>query len=423
MYIVLKKGNFIVKQPNGTLFSYRFNDEYMRIGINESAFDIIKRLDGTKSEEQVVDDLCIKYNEKKHVVEEMTKAFIEVLKKENIVETLDKPCLRTTIRGSSEYYTPEHVTIELTHKCPLKCKHCFVNAGNGMTIDYEKSKKLLATFLNLGVNIFQLTGGEPFVFKQIKEHISAIIENGRAVHITTSGFIYSRDIEECLDTLVKSEQSKVQVSLDGLKNRHNEIRGHIKAYDRAIFFIEQCVSRNIATSVATSLIDQDIEEIEKLTVLVKNKGVREHRLGLVVNQGRAKKNNLTGYTYDEYKEVLKYLKSKYDSEFFTVKENEDADIEENCGAGYKTLKITPSLLVTPCAMMQFNIGNLNNENIEDVLKRNYKRFSLLEYPNPKYCNSCSEEVYCKGCISEAIVRKNNVKECSWEVSQKERLYI
>ncbi|MFD1901575.1 SPASM domain-containing protein [Enterococcus termitis] len=84
-------------------------------------------------------------------------------------------------------------------------------------------------------------------------------------------------------------------------------------------------------------------------------------------------------------------------------------------AGYKTLKNQPNMMVTPCAMMQLNIGNLKRESFKTILIKSFKLFSKLAFPDSKQCSTCSEENYYKGYISEAIIRKDSVSVCNWKV--------
>lgn len=125
MYLSLKSGNFVLKQPDGTFFSYLFNDTRMTIGINESAEEILTCLNGQYSYDMLINYFSKKYEESIEEVNYLLRDFIDNLKNNNVLmETVDKK-ERMTVRGSKDYYTPEHITLELTHKCPLNCKHCF----------------------------------------------------------------------------------------------------------------------------------------------------------------------------------------------------------------------------------------------------------------------------------------------------------
>ncbi|MDR1522176.1 MAG: hypothetical protein LBS28_04920 [Streptococcaceae bacterium] len=35
------------------------------------------------------------------------------------------------VKGSRAFYSPDLIALELTHQCPNRCRHCFLNAGIG----------------------------------------------------------------------------------------------------------------------------------------------------------------------------------------------------------------------------------------------------------------------------------------------------
>lgn len=143
-------------------------------------------------------------------------------------------------------------------------------------------------------------------------------------------------------------------------------------------------------------------------------GVSQQRFGLITNQGRAQINKIERYSYSEFLDVISYLKSLYEDRAFSIEEVENkSDSNFECGAGYRTIKITPEFLVTPRALMSFNIGNLTIESLETVFKRSTKVFMKIQSPNTSICKDCYHKEYCKGCISESIIRKNDVNSCAW----------
>lgn len=225
MYLSLKEGNYLLNQPTGISFSYTLNGTYMNIGVNKSAEDILVRLSGQYDQEMIVLELCKVYRENHTVVRGFVSEFINTLKSNNVIVESKEIKNNIVLRGSETYYTPEHVTFELTHKCPLSCQHCFVDAGFGSEMDSIKCTESLQELLDMGVSVFQLTGGEPFVYSEVDKIIEMIRQEGRAVHITTSGYVYTKSVQSCLDLLSESDTSQIQVSIDGLKETHNQIRG------------------------------------------------------------------------------------------------------------------------------------------------------------------------------------------------------
>ncbi|MCI1902672.1 MAG: PqqD family peptide modification chaperone [Enterococcaceae bacterium] len=418
----MKNNNFILEQPNKILFSYIIKGSRMLVNINDSAKQILLRLNGIYTIDEIIRALGKEYQEDFLIVKMMVENFLDELRENSLLEEHSISIEKNIKRGYSNLYTPEHVTLELTHNCPLKCQHCFLNAGIGKEMPFEKCEQVVTELLESGTRIFQLTGGEPFCFKKINKIISLLISEGAEIHISTSGYILNDEVKKSLEMLTRNGNAIIQVSIDGTKESHNYIRGRKDAYEKAIDFAKYSISKKISTVVATTLIHQSLEEIEELVAYLKEIGVNKIRLGLITNQGRAYQNNLKGYTLSHYKKMLVYLKEKYDDKLFRVEESEEiSNSLKSCGAGYKTIKITPQMIVTPCAMMQLNIGDLKKESLTRVLERSYINFSKLEFPQKDYCENCLEEEYCHDCISESIIRKNNVENCTWEDSQHEVL--
>lgn len=422
MFLNLKSNNFVLQQPTGLFFSYVLNGERMLLEVNDTAAEILLCLDGTLNIDDIINIMSMKYGEAPSEVAKYIKPFIGDLKDNLLIEENKNKSKYEVFKGSLDYYTPDFVTLDVTHKCPLKCAHCFVNAGIGKSMDNNICLDVVKELLELGVTTFQITGGEPFVYSNIKNVLDILIKKNVSIRIATSGYVHNKLSEECLDMLFGYKDIHVQVSIDGTEEIHNQIRGKKDSFSKAMLFISKCIDKNIPVTVATSLINQPILKLSELTGILKDKGISQQRFGLITNQGRAKENDIARYSYKDFLEILCKLKENYEDDFFSIEEIENKqEANFDCGAGYKTIKIMPNLLVTPCALMSFNIGNLSTESLVSMFKRTTRVFMPLNHPEKSICGVCLHQEYCNGCISEAIVRKETVKNCNWY--EKERALI
>lgn len=183
MYISLKNNNFILEQPNKILFSYIIKGSRMLVNINDSAKQILLRLNGIYTIDEIIRALGKEYQEDFLIVKMMVENFLDELRENSLLEEHSISIEKNIKRGYSNLYTPEHVTLELTHNCPLKCQHCFLNAGIGKEMPFEKCEQVVTELLESGTRIFQLTGGEPFCFKKINKIISLLISEGAEIHM------------------------------------------------------------------------------------------------------------------------------------------------------------------------------------------------------------------------------------------------
>lgn len=129
---------------------------------------------------------------------------------------------------------PLSLTVSITQKCNSKCKTCNIwkdkranNSSSELTLEeYEK------IFKSLGHSVvwFTLSGGEPFLRKDIVE-ISKLIKkycNPKILILPTNGLLGKKivkDVEEIIKVYAPNSSVIVNLSLDGIGEKHDEIRG------------------------------------------------------------------------------------------------------------------------------------------------------------------------------------------------------
>lgn len=127
---------------------------------------------------------------------------------------------------------PRNICIDLTYRCPARCGFCFLrDSGQLNSAGKELSAgQWVKIFTALPPNRnFYLTGGEPFVRKDIAGLVRAIKEQGHYAMLTTNGLLLSaKDLAALfsagLDTLV--------VSLHGGREEHDATLGVKGAFEK-----------------------------------------------------------------------------------------------------------------------------------------------------------------------------------------------
>jgi len=119
--------------------------------------------------------------------------------------------------------------IKLTHDCNLKCIHCIFWRKKGPSLSFEQAVASMRELHRMGVRMVIFEGGEPFLWRDGEHGLDDVVREAKdlffSVGITTNGTF---PIESSADT--------VWVSIDGLRETHDRIRG--KTFDRAISNIE-----------------------------------------------------------------------------------------------------------------------------------------------------------------------------------------
>jgi radical SAM protein with 4Fe4S-binding SPASM domain len=129
---------------------------------------------------------------------------------------------------------PRSIAIELTYRCNLKCQMCpqatdLQNPESVLRAQMKESKELTTEEIvkiideagAFGTKRVTVTGGEPFLRKDIIEILSSIKRNGMIGQIISNGGLMNA---EYASAIVKIGIDKITFSLDGPEDIHNEIR-------------------------------------------------------------------------------------------------------------------------------------------------------------------------------------------------------
>jgi len=162
--------------------------------------------------------------------------------------------------------TPFVLHIRITSKCNLSCPFCYLKEGLNQEeenlLSLEEWEKILSPLPR--TTIIDITGAEPFMAKDFDKFLTLLKKLGFKCSVTTNGTLYNDHI---IQTIMDSSIEYILVSLDALKDTHNELRGSPKAFDRSINFIQTLKSRSkelnkkLLINVKTMIIDENLDEV------------------------------------------------------------------------------------------------------------------------------------------------------------------
>jgi MoaA/NifB/PqqE/SkfB family radical SAM enzyme len=159
--------------------------------------------------------------------------------------------------------------IKLSHDCNLSCLHCHFWKQKGSSLSFENAVGVLRAMYKLGVRIMIFEGGEPFLWRDGQYDIRSITDEAKKlffnVGITTNGTLP-----------IKIGTDIVWVSVDGLRETHNRIRGD--CFDSVMANIESSSHPNIFAHVTINTLNyQEIPRlVEFLSPKVKGITIQFH---------------------------------------------------------------------------------------------------------------------------------------------------
>ncbi|HWO46312.1 MAG TPA: radical SAM protein [Methylomirabilota bacterium] len=122
---------------------------------------------------------------------------------------------------------PIAVTYEVTWLCNLACGYCDRHTPMRNEMNHEQIFEALEEFIGLGMSQIHLDGGDPLTHKHIDEIVEWLVKKKMVVSMNTNGILVPKKV----DTIRKL--SLVKISLDGLKEDHDSMRG-AGSFDKAI---------------------------------------------------------------------------------------------------------------------------------------------------------------------------------------------
>ena len=122
----------------------------------------------------------------KDIIKVCAKKFIESQMDLSLIKTFEKYVLENL--KTKDFIFPFSVAWQITSRCNLRCKHCYYidKDYSSKEITKERFKEILDELNELGIVEINLTGGEPFIRKDIFEIISYIKQKNIALKISTN---------------------------------------------------------------------------------------------------------------------------------------------------------------------------------------------------------------------------------------------
>ncbi len=110
---------------------------------------------------------------------------------------------------------PIYVQYYITARCNLACEQCNIIYGNADVREatVEEVNKIAENLAHIGVSVVLLTGGEPFVRKDLPEIVKAFHKQNIHVRLQTNGLASKENIKLC----VEAGANDISISLDSLQ--------------------------------------------------------------------------------------------------------------------------------------------------------------------------------------------------------------
>lgn len=302
-------------------------------------------------------------------------------------------------------------TFELTSRCNLSCKMCYINhpAYDPESISKELSAKV---WINLareardeGMLFLLLTGGEVFIRPDFQEIYEEVSDMGFIIDILTNATLLTSKI---IKWLGKIPPSKVGVTLYGASRKtYENVCGNGNGFDLAVRGIDLLLQEGITVELRTTIIKRNVQDFDKMIQFADKRNIpilygdyifsRKDGTNITLTE----EERLTPEELDRFRSYTRLLISNDPTKLVGINLNKFSESEINsfgpycCKAGNYSFWMTWDGRMSPCGQNDTPYTLPQKIGIKQAWQDLYR--ISHEIPVCKECNQCSLRGYCITC--------------------------
>ena len=298
--------------------------------------------------------------------------FIQYCLSQNLIAFSEIPMGKKAFSNPSPIPSLRYLELQITDRCNLRCRHCYLGDGLHQDLSIEQIQKILEEFEEIQGLRLLLSGGEPLLYPYFWEINDILRDYAFRSVLLSNGTLITRDVSRRLRV------HEVQFSLDGMKEGHESLRGKGN-FEKTLAAIDSLQEAGITVSIATMIHRRNLEEFDQLASLLESKNIREWNVDVPCIEGRLKENRELWVSPSVAGHLLNY---GYGGGLHRSKNN------ATCGA--HLCAIIPDGRVTKCGLFsQEPVGS-----IEEGLRICWQRIPRIPLTDLG-CN-CTEVEECRG---------------------------
>lgn len=303
--------------------------------------------------------------------------------------------------------------LELTLRCNEHCFHCGSNAGicsQEMSLDdYKRILNEVKEDFDISKMRLCITGGEPLLREDFFEIMGYAHELGFDWGMTSNAILITKDVAK---KLAECGMSTISVSIDGLPETHDRLRGYKGGYEKAMQGIQNMIDLNAfkAIQITTVINHRNVEELDEMFEIMNRTNIDSWRLAHLEPIGRALLRPDMMCTKEDYIRVMEFIREKrragYPVEYGCSHylgldyEAEVRDWYWLCTAGIYTASIMTNGDIGACLDIERRpetiMGNIYHDRFSEVWKNRFEIFRRPLSQRCEKCRACSHQDFCRG---------------------------
>lgn len=303
---------------------------------------------------------------------------------------------------------------ELTLQCNERCFHCgsSCTAERGDELSRDEWLRIIDEVkADFGTSRIQLciTGGEPLLNRDFFDIMGYAHQQGFKWGMTSNATLITPQVAQ---RLADTGMGTISVSIDGLRETHDELRGLVGGYDLAMAGIRNLIEVGTFKNVqVTTVVNHgNIDQLDQLFAIFNEIDIDSWRVINLEPIGRALLRPDLMLTPDDYVRLLSFIRDKrkqgYPLEYgcsHYLGLDFEAEVREwywLCNAGVYTASIMANGDIGACLDIERRPetiqGNIRQDRLREVWENRFELFRRDLSDSCDGCRSCEHARFCRG---------------------------
>jgi len=313
------------------------------------------------------------------------------------------------------------VSIELTHRCPLDCQHCYNNLPMGdinarkQELSFEEHVRLLDQLMKMGCLWILYTGGEIFARKDFLDIYTEAKKRGFLITLFTNGTMITPRIA---DHLVEYRPFSIEITLYGATRETYEALTQVPgSFDRCIKGIHLLLDRGLPLKLKTVPTTVNFHEVYEMKRFAEQDLGVEFKFDPLINpRTDCSQSPLAVRLSPEQVVSLEFRDALRKSEYLKMAEKELASSPSSqgpgkytCGGGQQGCAIDPTGQMTICVLSHKDGVSLRDVSFQEGWEGRLLEIRQSPRKRQTICTTCQLQSLCSMCAANGELESGDAE--------------
>ncbi|MDA2916806.1 radical SAM protein [Nitrospinae bacterium AH_259_B05_G02_I21] len=302
-------------------------------------------------------------------------------------------------------------SMELTDRCNLSCKHCYINlpandrAARATELSTKEIFRIFDEITDAGCLWLLLSGGDPFLRPDFLDIYTYAKKKGLLVTIFTNGTMITHKIA---DYLALWPPRKIEITLYGMTEATYEaVTGLPGSYKKCIRGIELLHERGLQLKLKAVGLTINKHEIADMRAYSESLGLKGFKVEYLINPRLNGSKLPCNFRLDTMEIVeMQMADPEYASALQeSAQELRDVDFDRSnlygCGAGIQAFHIDSHGRLSLCTISRLNSYDLRQGSFAEGFNTFLLGARTKARPRDFLCNQCEIEYLCDHCPAQS----------------------